>query len=141
VPYIEHTDVQLCHLERDLASAQPQHVAKGNHGKGHEGGKQVDARRQQVEAAVHGGGHHILFGEELDGIGEHCVDQPQTGKTEHGGPIGADAVLDERAALALHPAEEAGERQHHEDDHDRLSCRDGEFESHVVSVTLARGDR
>ena len=84
-----------------VAVADDQHVAERNDGEGDQGREHREARRQRVQQPVGAGGHDVLLGEELERVGHQRVDQAEAGEAEDGGPVGADAILDERAALAL----------------------------------------
>ena len=86
--------------------------------------------RQGVQEAVARGRNEIFFGQKLERIGDHRIDQTQTGEAQDRCPVGADAVLDQRAAFALNPAQNAGEIEHHSDDKHRFKGDNREVDDH-----------
>jgi len=90
-----------------------------------------------VQEAVDAARNHVFLGEKLQRVGHHRVHQTGPGKTENAGPIGADAVLDERAALALNPPEDTGKVQDHADDDERFDRCDAEFDPHDARCSAA----
>jgi hypothetical protein len=58
----------------------------------------------------------IFLGEKFERIGNERVYQSHPRKAENRRSIGADAVLNQSATLALDPAEQPGKVKHHEED-------------------------
>ena len=74
--------------------------------------------------------HEVFFGEKLDRIGNHRVDQPQARKAQDGCTVGANAVLDQGASLSLDPTHNTGEVQHHDEDEQDLRHDNADFNDH-----------
>ncbi len=72
----------------------------------------------------------VFFGEKLERIGDQGIDQSQTGEPENRRAVGADAVLNERASLALDPAENAGQIEDHEEDEKRFGRDNRQINDH-----------
>ena len=115
-----------------VRSPRFQHVAEGNDRESDQRWKQRHARRQSVEELVTGRRNEIFFGQELERIGDQSVHQPQTGETENRCAVGADTVLNQRAAFALDPAQGAGEIEHHDENQRGFKRNNREIDDHVA---------
>ena len=81
--------------------------------------------------------NEVFFGEKLYRVGDHRVDQPHAGEAENRRAVGADAVLDQRAALALDPTENSGEIENHEKNEKGFDRDNREIDDHVAPPPAA----
>src|SRR5262249_3510119 len=76
------------------------------------------------EQVVDRGRGDVFLEEELDGVGDQRVDQPEAGEAEDRGPVGADPILDDGADLPLEEHAQGDHLQGEQDGEDRLAGRD-----------------
>ena len=133
---VERGGIDIGRLQRDSARADLHHVAERHHREGDYHRKQGEERREGVEKLVRAVGHEVFLGKKLQRIGEQRVDQAQVGQAHplaepgYRGAIGADTVLDKRAALALDPQQDARQVEDHHHDDDRLDRSDQKVNQH-----------
>ena len=80
-----------------------------------------------MEEPVAFGRNEVFLGQELDGIGQQSIHQSKTGKSQHGGTIGTDAVLNECTAFSLDPPHDTRQVQHHEHNQSNFGCYDNKI--------------
>ena len=133
---VEDADVEVRRLQVDLAAADDQDISERNDSEGDQRREKGHARGQSVQQPVSLGRDEVFFSEKFDRIGNQGIDQPQAGKAQDRGPVGADAVLDQGAPLSLDPGQKTGQIEHHEEDKDGLGRDDPEVDDHSCFVSL-----
>ena len=83
-----------------------------------------------MQQLIASGRDEIFLGEEFKRIGDQRVYQAHSCKAENRGPVGADPILDQRAAFPFHPTQNASQVKNHEENEKCFDGNNREIDDH-----------
>ncbi len=107
----QQSHIQIGDDQFHFLAEQQVFAAERHHREGEDGGDQRHDRAQGMQHLVGPLGNEIFLGEHLDAVGDG-VEQPEHGKAQDIGPVGADPVLHDGALLPFHPGQHGSKKSH-----------------------------